>query len=100
MCVSQAEKFWSSFFKSSWGLKGQSPSSTVATVETPKTSEKFLFLLLFLLAKGEKEEMNSLKIENGLSHFGKFSLVRQPLFIVYILRPAEELVCNLTVTGT
>jgi len=36
----QVEKFWSSFFKSSWGLKGQSPSSTVATVETPKTSEK------------------------------------------------------------
>jgi len=47
MGLSQVEKFWSSFFKSSWGLKGQSPSSTVATVETPKTSEKVPLLASF-----------------------------------------------------
>jgi len=69
--LSQAEKFWSSFFKSSRGLKGRRPSSTSAEVETPRISEKVplfgtLHLLVnALLAKGEKEEINSLKCERG-----------------------------------
>ncbi|MBQ7930419.1 MAG: hypothetical protein IJ334_05320, partial [Clostridia bacterium] len=33
-------KFWSSFFKSSQGLRGQSPSSASAEVETPRSYEK------------------------------------------------------------
>ena len=37
---SPSGKFWSSFFKSSWGSKGQSPLSSSAELETPKTSDK------------------------------------------------------------
>ena len=37
------------------GFLGRSPESTSAEVEIPLTSKKFLFLVLFLLAKGEKE---------------------------------------------
>jgi len=36
-------------------FKGQRPLSLSAESEIPKTSKKFLFLVLFLLAKGEKE---------------------------------------------
>ena len=38
--IYMAKMLWSSFCKSSRGLKGQSPSSTSAEVEMPKTSEK------------------------------------------------------------
>jgi len=71
------------------GFLGQRPESRLASLETPKTSEKVplfgtLHLLVnALLAKGEKVRMNGLEITMELSHFGNFSLVRQPHFFVY-----------------
>jgi hypothetical protein len=40
--------------------RDRTPSSTSAEVEIPGRQKKFLFLLLFLLAKGEKEETYAL----------------------------------------
>jgi len=42
------------------GFLGRSPEPTSAEVGTPRTSKEFLFLLLFLLDKGEKEGQTSL----------------------------------------
>jgi hypothetical protein len=56
ICRRQVESFDRPFSKGR-GFSGQSPESPSADGETLRTSKKFLFLLLFLLAKGEKEEL-------------------------------------------
>jgi len=63
--LSQVKSFGRAFFKSSQGLRGQRPSSTSAEVETPRRQKEFLFLVLFLLDKGEKVQIHSMDIKQG-----------------------------------
>jgi hypothetical protein len=70
-------------------VSGLRPDPTSAEVGIPRTSKKFLFLILFLLAKGEKVQPTSLDRKMAVAFLlfqdkcdSPFGFKAQPLFPV------------------
>ena len=76
--VAKQSKSFDRPFSKGRGFLGQRPKPTSAEVGTPKTSKEFLFLLLFLLDKGEKEERNDLNYRRAVASSPFLKLMRQP----------------------
>ena len=71
--------------------------ATSAEVETPMTIEKFLFLVLFLLAKGEKVRMNNSDTNRGCSNLilsACDSRVCYTIFCIYDIVSRNQPTCG------
>ena len=58
-------------------MSGQRPDPRSADLGTPKTQKEFLFLVLFLLDKGEKGQLSALKSKRAVAFLRFLELMRQ-----------------------
>ena len=78
------QKFSSTFFKMVVGdaqlprCRGNALTRTPQSPEPPRLPKEFLFLLLFLLDKGEKEGRNELNYKKAVAFSPFLKLMRQP----------------------
>ena len=61
------------------GCRGNALTRTPQSPEPPKLPKEFLFLLLFLLDKGEKDGQNDLNYKRAVAFSPFLKLMRQPL---------------------
>jgi hypothetical protein len=65
--------------------RGNALTRTPQSPEPPRLPKEFLFLLLFLLDKGEKEGQNDLNYKRAVAFSPFLKLMRQPLFIFILV---------------